>query len=777
MSTQGKKLNPKHKQLTKSGSGFVYNFQPFPLYSDKQNFDSTYNLVSDSTNDIANLKKLRKNIKAADNLANAIDIYKKFFIKKGIPADILDQGLANVSNSGRDDYNKNLSQRWDIETTREVLKIRKEKEQQATPTKPKGTKAIGSPSIQRKSTGKKREPIAAAAPAPAPVERVPAAAPVPEFMVIKNKKLPVRDLTKGEYGFVLGDKLYPMFKLDESPTPEYEWKFVSTRMLPQEEQLFRRMQRIDDESERLNLYIKFYRSNEYNIPVEVIQKALELTSSDAVDQAIDFLRSKGVSDGYNISTYEPDNDYKENFLAYIESVQIGNRADMDKYEKEKKQKLKQKQSDDEKYLQMSKTPEEIEAFFDKIDPQGTEESKAAAPDPIPAAAPTPAAFDPIASARLRSQNVGATSTPAEQPMQPGQQAPIPPPDQPEEMERIPQGFQTPEPGTAGRIPRAGPQAAPIPQAVPAAAATPLAVQEQIEGEALRLMEMQRGAENEDNEELMKDDVPDISKYGHILAVQNIFKRNNKDFTYFKKMVNGNTSLKPSEDKMKRKTATDIIIAEYSSLFPIDGIKSDYDYEECLEIATFKFVYVENVRFERKWKKGIDTLAKNATGSANIPTGTGAGAGQTIGSGIGGNSNLSQGIILNLQNMGLNVNQLLNQQTPGGIQPPIIPATGSANISTTTQQGGKDKNKNIRSKVQRLEEGSYIRPPTTIKPKNTKKSKKIKFKEVNFNIRKKTVPTKLLFTNLNHQAEQQNIEIEGNLPTFNFKKSNNKRFKF
>ena len=735
MSTQGKKLNPKHKQLTKSGSGFVYNFQPFPLYSDKQNFDSTYNLVSDSTNDIEKLGKLRKKIKEADSLANAIDIYKKFFIKKGIPADILDQGLADVTNSGRDDYNKNLSQRWDIETTREVLKIRKEKEQQATPTKPKGTKAIGSPSIQRKSTGKKREPIAAAAPAPAPVERVPAAAPVPEFMVIKNKKLPVRDLTKGEYGFVLGDKLYPMFKLDESPTPEYEWKFVSTRMLPQEEQLFRRMQLIDDDRERINLYIKFYSSNDYNIPVEVIEKALELTSSDAVDQAIDFLRSKGVSDGYNISTYEPDNDYKENFLAYIESVQIGNRADMDKYEKEKKKKLKQKQSDDEKYLQMSKTPEEIEAFFDKIDPQliqGIGESK--------------------------------EQEPVEQ--EPVEQEPV-------EQEQEPEMEQEPV--------EQEPVIEPVEQEQAAAAvATPQVVssiQEQIEGEALRLMEMQRGAENEDNEELMKDDVPDISKYGHILAVQNIFKRNNKDFTYFKKMVNGNTSLKPSEDKMKRKTATDIIIAEYSSLFPIDGIKSDYDYEECLEIATFKFVYVENVRFERKWKKGIDTLAKNATGSANIPTGTGAGAGQTIGSGIGGNSNLSQGIILNLQNMGLNVNQLLNQQTPGGIQPPIIPATGSANISTTTQQGGKDKNKNIRSKVQRLEEGEYIRPPTTIKPKNTKKSKKIKFKEVNFNIRKKTVPTKLLFTNLNHQAEQQNIEIEGNLPTFNFKKSNNKRFKF
>ena len=135
-------------------------------------------------------------------------------------------------------------------------------------------------------------------------------------------------------------------------------------------------------------------------------------------------------------------------------------------------------------------------------------------------------------------------------------------------------------------------------------------------------------------------------------------------------------------------------------------------------------------------------------------------------------------------MGLNVNQLLNQPgsipapNPGGGQPPIIPAaaagTAGANIQT---RGGKDKTKNIRSKVQRLQEGEYVRPPTKIKPKNTRKKTKIKFKEVNFNIKKRTIPTKLLFTNLNHQPEQQNIEIEGDLPTFNFKKSNNKRFKF
>ena len=47
-----------------------------------------------------------------------------------------------------------------------------------------------------------------------------------------------------------------------------------------------------------------------------------------------------------------------------------------------------------------------------------------------------------------------------------------------------------------------------------------------------------------------------------------------------------------------------------------------------------------------------------------------------------------------------------------------------------------------------------------------------------NIRKRTINNRLLFTNLNHQPEQQNIEIEGSLPLFNFKNtSKNNRFKF
>ena len=278
------------------------------------------------------------------------------------------------------------------------------------------------------------------------------------------------------------------------------------------------------------------------------------------------------------------------------------------------------------------------------------------------------------------------------------------------------------------------------------------ISEQVKGEALRLDEREKIAEQDQNmeEELEKDNIPDISKYGHQLAVQNIFKKNNKDFTYFKNLVSTNKSLNPSQDKTKRKITTDIIVAEYSSLFPIDNLKSDYDYEECLEIATFKFGFIENVRFERKWKKSI--------GNMNIGT-----PGTTEG--------LSAGAIVNLENMGLNVNQLLNQN----------PTTTTANASASSLPPvapTDPKKRETAGRVQRLRDYNIVREPQNLRNKSSKKERKVKFKEVNMNIRMKTINNKLLFTNLNHNPQQQNLEIEGDLPTFNFRQNNKKnRFKF
>ena len=276
------------------------------------------------------------------------------------------------------------------------------------------------------------------------------------------------------------------------------------------------------------------------------------------------------------------------------------------------------------------------------------------------------------------------------------------------------------------------------------------ISEQVKGEALRLDEREKIAEQEKNmeEELEKDNIPDISKYGHQLAVQNIFKKNNKDFTYFKNLVSTNKSLNPSQDKTKRKITTDIIVAEYSSLFPIDNLKSDYDYEECLEIATFKFGFIENVRFERKWKKSI--------GNMNIGT-----PGTTEG--------LSAGAIVNLENMGLNVNQLLNPN----------PTTTTAKASSLPPVAPTDpKKRETAGRVQRLRDYNIVREPQNLRNKSSKKERKVKFKEVNMNIRMKTINNKLLFTNLNHNPQQQNLEIEGDLPTFNFRQNNKKnRFKF
>ena len=126
--------------------------------------------------------------------------------------------------------------------------------------------------------------------------------------------------------------------------------------------------------------------------------------------------------------------------------------------------------------------------------------------------------------------------------------------------------------------------------------------------------------------------------------------------------------------------------------------------------------------------------------------------------------LSAGAIVNLENMGLNVNQLLNPKATASSLPPVAPTD--------------PKKRDTAGKIQRLRDYNIVRPPQNLRNKSNKKERKVKQKEVNMNIRMKTINNKLLFTNLNHNPQQQNIEIEGDLPTFNFRQNNKKnRFKF
>ena len=178
---------------------------------------------------------------------------------------------------------------------------------------------------------------------------------------------------------------------------------------------------------------------------------------------------------------------------------------------------------------------------------------------------------------------------------------------------------------------------------------------------------------------------------------------------------------------------DRIIAEYSSLFPIEKVNSDYTYEECLEIVTLKYTYIQNIRFENSWKRALINF--------NMPNNNDIG-------------NMQRALIVQ-QPMGT-----LGAMGAGqmGKQPPTEEPKAPMRTKQTSGSGKiPPRDHNIVAK------------PQMIKPKNTPKRQKIfNDKPMILNIRKRRIPDKLLYTNLRHQPTQQNIQESGNLPVMKVK---------
>ena len=103
------------------------------------------------------------------------------------------------------------------------------------------------------------------------------------FIDVAGKVLRVDLLKKGDFGYVLREKLFPIFKVDKIPVASNSWSFVSNKMLPQEKELFRRMSLLEDD-DALSLYYDYFEN--YNIPNEVITKALDLANNDQTKKKI-----------------------------------------------------------------------------------------------------------------------------------------------------------------------------------------------------------------------------------------------------------------------------------------------------------------------------------------------------------------------------------------------------------------------------------------------------------------------------------------------------------
>ena len=289
------------------------------------------------------------------------------------------------------------------------------------------------------------------------------------------------------------------------------------------------------------------------------------------------------------------------------------------------------------------------------------------------------------------------------------------------------------------------------------------IEEKKDKSADRQTELNRASAEAESkrEEMEKDTDPDISKHGHQIAIQNVFIKNGKDFSFVKKQLARSLLIKKSNKTIKQEI--DLIYAYYSSLFPLTA-KKEYSKENHLELKTLEFQYKRNIQFERSWKKNLATL--------RMPSMMG---GQQRGQNIG--------IIVNTEAMGMSAGEFFQQSSQRPSAP--APKPSPLNNPTQTQTQGSANPQSEKTRPTKETSGGFaltdikqekIIPQTqNIKPRSSRKrEKRVKRQEINLIVRQKQIKPNLLFTN--PKVAQRIDEPEGELPLFTFRTKNNNRIK-
>ena len=600
----------------------------------------------------------------------------------------------------------------------------------------------------------------------------------PKMEMIKGKAIRISKLQRGEFGYVFRGKIFPIWKADNLAVASNSWSMVESRMTTQELELFRRM-KAKNNDDALALYYDFMEEVQ-NIPIEVISRGLEVANNKGTTQLVNVLEQRmekngySVEDGFNIN-FEPEGKKsvfqslkgKFSLLLPVQKLKksrsrLGNETfkkiqytkaeikklfdGIDIYNNVEIDKLKAKLTAEEmsqniKVERDTQTMEEKE-MMEKREKRAT---------PARPARATPAIKD---DEELEVFDVDAMGNIIEDRAKPA-----------DDLEALADATaaltdvsEREEPDAISQIPmeqRIG-YAPPIPpnNNLPN---IQMEISEGKDDAERRQVELDKATADEETkaEELEKDNVPDISKHGHQVAIQNVFIKEGKDFTFIKEQVKRNKYL--NNDNKNIKAEIDLIYAYYSTLFPLTAPK-EYSEDNCVELKTLEFQYKRNIQFERKWKS---SLANMQGGGASAPTG------QTMGA------------IINLENMGMTAQQLFQQGQPAAPAAPapaaplnnVTPATPSPQKDST---GGNPVAKGTSAVPLTDINEKKIPQPQNIKPKSTRKrAKRVKFQDIKLKVRQKQIKTNLLFTN--PKITETPPQPEGDLPIFNFRnKINNRR---
>lgn len=594
--------------------------------------------------------------------------------------------------------------------------------------------------------------------------------------IIKGKAIRVSKLQRGEFGYVFRGKIFPIWKADNLAVASNSWSMVESRMTNQELELFRRMKEKNND-DALGLYYDFMEEVQ-NIPIEVISRGLEVANNKGTTQLVNVLEQRmeksgyTIEDGFNIN-FEPEGEKsvfqslkgKFSLLLPVQKLKksrtrLGNaefkkiqytKAEIKKifdgidiYNNVEIDKLKAKLTAEE-MSQNIKVERDTKEMEEKERMEKREKRAIPLPPPIKDDDELEV-FDVDADGNIREERAKQdefSSTMAEA----------------EASLADTKNFDLEEPDAISQIPieqRIGYNTPILPNNNNNN--IQMEISEGKDDVERRQIELNKATADEETkaEELEKDNIPDISKHGHQVAIQNVFIKEGKDFTFIKQQVKRNKYL--NNDNKNIKAEIDLIYAYYSTLFPLTAPK-EYSEDNCVELKTLEFQYKRNIQFERKWKS---SLANSMGGGASAPNG------QTMGA------------IINLENMGMTAQQLFQRGQPQN-QPPLQPTAPLNNPPAAPQNpaqkdstGGNPVPKGTSAVPLTDIQQKVIPQPQNIKPKSTRKrAKRVKFQDVKLKVRQKQIKTNLLFTN--PKISETPPQPEGDLPMFNFRnKINNRR---
>ena len=537
------------------------------------------------------------------------------------------------------------------------------------------------------------------------------------FEVIKGKAIRVSKLQRGEFGYVFRNLIFPMWKKDQVGSGSNSWSMVESRMLKQEQELFRRMNKLSNE-DAISLYFKFY-EDLYLIPTEVLARGLELANNKFTKDLVEGINVRAerngvnVKEGYNINFQKGEG--KEGIFQTVKGFFKLN------IDSKKVKKIRDDIADKE-FKNLQYTDAEIKQLFSGID-----------------------FFEASKKIKQLTEKELSENIQVEREMR-------------SDVRIDADGDIIPPPPA---VPPPVPQAQAIPQAPVNVLQNNNIPNIQMEtNEGANVGDRQKALDEAKRDEAtqpMMDNIPDLSQHGFQVAIQNVFIKYNKDFSFIKNLVEQNPALKPSENESERKQQIDLCYAYYSSLFPLPSNDGDTSYSKTLELATLKFQYRRNVEMENAWKRNLGNL-----------TGQGGGA--------------NMGIIVNTEGLGMSASQLFNQQQQQPQAQPAQAPLGNAQAGAVPQAPATAQNPQQQGvaqeplKTQTPDIQKEYKPqPEQPKPKGKKSGKKtMKQRNVVLNVREKKLNPNLLFTKLN--SKNPIPEPVGELPSFRIRTKKKERIK-